>query len=201
MKYFIKKSYKKKKEGPFSKKDLVQLLGSLNIGINTLCKPSDNSINEFKPLKKVLPEIVEKVEQKRKNYKKNHKAKPHVDQAELDNIILTTETYSKDFEIKERLGIISSESALGMNIFKDLFAGVRDIVGGKSISTQKILEDLKSNAFQNLKKQAYKLNADAVIAIDLDYSEFSGGGKSMLFLVASGTAVKFQNKKPNQELP
>jgi len=79
-------------------------------------------------------------------------------------------------------------------MFRDIFANVRDIVGGKSVSTQKILKDLKSNAFRDLKEQDYKLNASAVIAIDLDYSEFSGGGKSMLFLVATGTAVKFVNE-------
>jgi uncharacterized protein YbjQ (UPF0145 family) len=126
------------------------------------------------------------------------KSKTQIDQAELEKIILTTETYSKDFEIKERLGIISSETALGMNIFRDLFAGIRDIVGGKSVSTQKILKDLKSNAFQKLKEQAYNLNANAVIAIDLDYSEFSGGGKSMLFLVATGTAVILKENPSNK---
>jgi uncharacterized protein YbjQ (UPF0145 family) len=118
---------------------------------------------------------------------------------ELQKITLTTETNTKDLGIKERLGIISSESALGMNMFRDIFTNVRDLVGGQSVSTQKILKDLKSTAFQDIKEQAYKLGADAVVAIDLDYSEFSGSGRSMLFLVATGTAVKLKGKSVNRD--
>lgn len=109
-------------------------------------------------------------------------------------IILTTETYSPDLIIKERLGIVSSECVFGMNILKDAFASVTDITGGRSKSTQRGLRDAKKVCLQELSEEAKALGADAVIAIDLDYSEFSGGGvfgeKSMLFLVASGTAVK-----------
>lgn len=121
-----------------------------------------------------------------------------IDPDDLEKIILTTETNTKDLEIKERLGVISSESALGMNMFRDIFTNVRDLVGGQSISTQKILKDLKSTAFQDIKEQAYKLGADAVVAIDLDYSEFSGSGRSMLFLVATGTAVKLKEESDKQ---
>jgi len=76
-----------------------------------------------------------------------------------------------------------------MNIFRDIFAGFRDIFGGQSLSSQKVLEDLKKKALMELREEAYSVGANSVIAVDLDYSEFSGGGKSMLFLVASGTAV------------
>jgi uncharacterized protein YbjQ (UPF0145 family) len=79
-----------------------------------------------------------------------------------------------------------------MNIFRDLFAGLTDIFGGRSASSQKILRDARKLCIRELKKEAAELGADAVIAVDLDYSEFSGGGKSMLFLVASGTAVKIE---------
>jgi uncharacterized protein YbjQ (UPF0145 family) len=129
------------------------------IGNMTVC--SDCQKNNYS-------EVKVKSEKRGQKSEKFQEPEPKIDQAELDKIILTTETYSKDFEIKERLGIISSESALGMNMFRDIFANVRDIVGGKSVSTQKILKDLKSNAFQELKDQAYKLNANAVVAIDLD---------------------------------
>lgn len=81
-----------------------------------------------------------------------------------------------------------------MNIFRDIFSGVRDIVGGKSESTQKILKDLREEALKGLKKEAFQKGANTVIGVDLDYSEFSGGGKSMLFLVASGTAVITEKK-------
>lgn len=77
-----------------------------------------------------------------------------------------------------------------MNIFKDIFAGVRHIVGGKSKATQDILRDARKTVLKELRKEAYLVGANAVIAVDLDYSEFSGGGKSMLFVVASGTPVE-----------
>ena len=82
-----------------------------------------------------------------------------------------------------------------MNIFRDFFSSITDIVGGRSNATQKILKDLRKTCLAELKLEAYRLGADAVIGVDLDYSEFSGGGKSMLFLIASGTAVKFTEAK------
>ena len=76
-----------------------------------------------------------------------------------------------------------------MNVFRDMFAGARNFFGGRSDATQKVLNDLRETCLYELKALAYAKGADAVIAIDLDYSEFSGG---MLFLVASGTAVKLK---------
>ena len=76
-----------------------------------------------------------------------------------------------------------------MNVFRDMFAGARNFFGGRSDATQKVLNDLRETCLYELKALAYNKGADAVIAIDLDYSEFSGG---MLFLVASGTAVKLK---------
>lgn len=76
-----------------------------------------------------------------------------------------------------------------MNIFRDYFAAVTDIFGGRSSATQRVLRDARKTCLAELKKEADELGANAVIAVKLDYSEFSGGGKSMLFLVASGTAV------------
>jgi uncharacterized protein YbjQ (UPF0145 family) len=113
-------------------------------------------------------------------------------------VLLTTETYAPDLVIKERLGIVSAECVFGMNILKDAFAAVTDITGGRSKTTQTGLRSAKRTCLDELATEAKALGADAVIAIDLDYSEFSGGGmfgeKSMLFLVASGTAVKLEKK-------
>lgn len=106
-----------------------------------------------------------------------------------NEIILTTET-NPNIKIEKRIEIITAECAFGMNIFKDIFAGVRDIVGGRSKGTQDILRDARKTVLKELRKEAYLVGANAVIAVDLDYSEFSGGGKSMLFVVASGTAVE-----------
>ncbi len=79
-----------------------------------------------------------------------------------------------------------------MNIFKDFFAGVRDIFGGRSAATQGVLRDARKVVLTELRREAYSVGANAVVGVDLDYSEFSGGGKSMLFLVASGTAVQLK---------
>lgn len=76
-----------------------------------------------------------------------------------------------------------------MNVFKDIFAGVRDVVGGRSETTQNVLRDSRKTVLKELRKEAYAIGANAVVGVDLSYSEFSGGGKSMLFVVASGTAI------------
>lgn len=112
----------------------------------------------------------------------------------IGDIILTTETVV-DFKIKKRLDIITAECVLGMNLFKDMFSGVRDIVGGRSNTVQKTLREAKNTVLDELKKEAYSIGANAVVAVDLDYSEFTGGGKTMLFIVASGTAVIKEEEK------
>jgi uncharacterized protein YbjQ (UPF0145 family) len=78
------------------------------------------------------------------------------------------------------------------NLFSDFFAGMTDFFGGRSDSTQKVLRDARRTCLYELKKEAYEGGANAVIAVKLDYSEFTGKGKSMLFLVASGTAVQVE---------
>ena len=110
---------------------------------------------------------------------------------ESAGILLTTET-ALSLEIEERFEVISAECVFGMNLFRDFFAGVRDIVGGRSANTQKILRESRRTVLSELKKEAYMVGANAVVGVDLDYSEFSGQGKSMLFVVATGTAVKMK---------
>lgn len=107
----------------------------------------------------------------------------------VEKVILTTAYVVSNREIDHEIEVITSECVYGMNLFRDAFAGVRNIFGGRSKATQKVLNDLRETCLYELKALAYKKGADAVIAIDLDYSEFSGG---MLFLVASGTAVKLK---------
>ena len=110
----------------------------------------------------------------------------------LKNFPLTTSIQFARHEIDDELGIVTAECVFGMNLFRDMFAGIRDIVGGRSAASQKVLRDLRNTCLTELKQEAFDLGADGVIAVDLDYQEFSGGGKGMLFLVASGTAVKFK---------
>lgn len=106
-----------------------------------------------------------------------------------NDILLTTETAS-NLKVIKRLDVITAECAYGMNIFKDIFASLSDTFGGRNKSIQNTLKDARRTALRELKKEAFSLGANAVIGIDLDYSEMSGGGKSgMLFIVASGTAV------------
>lgn len=106
---------------------------------------------------------------------------------EIDAILLTTETQS-DLKISHRIEIITAECAFGMNIFKDLFAGIRDIVGGRSKAVQATMREARKTALYELKKEAYEVGANAVVGVDLDYVELSASG-SMVMLVASGTAV------------
>ena len=106
---------------------------------------------------------------------------------QIDTILLTTET-ATNLKITKRIEIVTAECAFGMNIFKDLFAGVRDIVGGRSEAVQKTMRDARRTALYELKREAHLVGANAVVGVDLDYVELSSAG-SMIMLVASGTAV------------
>jgi uncharacterized protein YbjQ (UPF0145 family) len=114
------------------------------------------------------------------------------ERASIDSIRLTTAFTVAGAEVEMELDIVTAECAFGMNVIRDMFAGMRDIVGGRSEATQKVLRDARKTCLAELKKEAAAVGADAVIGVDLDYSELSGSGKSMLFLVASGTAVKLK---------
>ncbi len=95
-------------------------------------------------------------------------------------------------ETREALGIVSAECVLGINVFRDILGGLRDIVGGRSGTHQKALREARETCLDELAEQASSLGADAVVGIDLDYSEISGGGKGMVLLVATGTAVRLK---------
>ena len=111
---------------------------------------------------------------------------------EIEAIMLTTET-APNLNITKRIEIVTAECAFGMNMFKDLFAGVRNIVGGRSEAVQKTMRDSRRVALYELKKEAHAVGANAVVAVDLDYVELSAAG-SMVMLVASGTAVVIEGK-------
>lgn len=95
-------------------------------------------------------------------------------------------------EIDMALDIVSSECAYGMNILKDFFAEITDVVGGRSGSTQTVLADARKKVLDEMRAQAYALGADAIVGVHFDFNEFSGGAKSMLFVVGTGTAVKLK---------
>ena len=95
-------------------------------------------------------------------------------------------------EVREALGIVSAECVLGINVFRDMLGGLRDIFGGRSGTHQKALREARETCLKELAKEASDRGGDAVVGVDLDYSEISGGGKGMVLLVASGTAVRLR---------
>ena len=92
--------------------------------------------------------------------------------------------------ISQYLGIVSGEAILGANIFRDLFAGIRDIVGGRSAAYEEELRKAKNIALEEMQEEAAGLGGNAVVGVDLDYETITmGSGGGMLMVSASGTAV------------
>jgi uncharacterized protein YbjQ (UPF0145 family) len=104
-------------------------------------------------------------------------------------MLVSTTTLIEGRPVKDYLGVVTGEVIVGANIFKDLFAGIRDIVGGRSGSYESTLRDARATALEELQAEAKALGADAVIGVDLDYETLGQGG-TMLMVTASGTAVK-----------
>jgi uncharacterized protein YbjQ (UPF0145 family) len=103
-------------------------------------------------------------------------------------IVSTTHTI-EGRKVASYLGIVSGEAIMGANLFKDLFASIRDIVGGRSAAYEQELIRAKDIALEEMKERAAALGANAVVGVDLDY-EVLGQNNSMLMVSASGTAVK-----------
>ncbi len=103
-------------------------------------------------------------------------------------LVITTPNIEGEKIIKY-IGLVSGEAIMGANIFKDFFAGIRDIVGGRSAAYEKELRTAKEIAIQEMVQQAQSMGGNAVIGVDLDYETIGGGGGNMLMVSASGTAV------------
>ena len=112
--------------------------------------------------------------------------------AEIARVLLTTGYMIAGREIDREIDVITAECAFGHNILKDIAASARDFFGGRSGTVQNTLRDCRKVALTELRKEALEAGADAVIGVDLDYGEIGSGGSTMLFLVASGTAVKLK---------
>jgi len=104
-------------------------------------------------------------------------------------MIVTTTNIVEGRKVKTYHGLVSGEAILGANIFKDFFAGIRDIVGGRSAAYEKELRHAKEIAVKEMTDEAKRLGANGVIGIDLDYETI---GQSMLMVSASGTAVTLE---------
>jgi uncharacterized protein YbjQ (UPF0145 family) len=106
-------------------------------------------------------------------------------------MLITTTPTIDGAEISEYYGIVTGEAILGANIFKDLFAGIRDIVGGRAAAYEKELREARTLALEEMTAEAEALGADAVVGVDLDYETITvGRGGNMLMVTASGTAVR-----------
>jgi len=104
-------------------------------------------------------------------------------------MLLTTTNNIEGRPVQTYLGIVTAEAIIGANIFKDIFAGIRDIIGGRSTTYERVIEEAKNNALNEIIQKAQALGATAVIGVDLDFETIGSKG-SMLMVVATGTAVR-----------
>ena len=106
-------------------------------------------------------------------------------------MLIVTTSQLEGQPVRRYLGLVSGEAILGANIFRDLFAGIRDIVGGRSAAYEEELRRAKQIALDEMAQQARDLGANAVVGVDLDYESIQTGQTGgMLMVSASGTAVQ-----------
>lgn len=103
-------------------------------------------------------------------------------------MILSTTPTIEGHTIREYKGVVTGETIIGANIVKDFFAGIRDIVGGRSASYEEVLREAKDTSLKEMMQRAQALGANAIVGIDIDYETIGGSG-SMLMVATSGTAV------------
>lgn len=106
-------------------------------------------------------------------------------------MLLSTTNNIEGKTVTTYYGIVSGETIIGANVFKDLFASIRDIIGGRAESYERVLREAKETALEEMSQQAKRMGANAVIGISLDY-ETVGGSGSMLMVTACGTAVFYE---------
>lgn len=104
-------------------------------------------------------------------------------------MILITTNNIEGKPVQEYLGLVSGDAIIGANLFKDIFAAITDVIGGRASAYEKVLSEAKDNALEEMEASAAALGANAIIGIDLDY-EVLGKSGSMLMVSASGTAVR-----------
>lgn len=106
-------------------------------------------------------------------------------------MLITTTNNVEGHRVVAYLGLVDGEAILGANIFADIFAGIRDVIGGRSGAYEKELRKARDIALKEMEDQAASLGADAIIGVDLDYETISPGESGgMLMVTACGTAVK-----------
>lgn len=103
-------------------------------------------------------------------------------------MIMSTTPTIEGQTIREYKGVVTGETIIGANVFKDFFAGIRDIIGGRSGSYEKVLREAKNTSLSEMQDRAREMGANAIVGIDIDY-ETVGQNGSMLMVATSGTAV------------
>ena len=141
-----------------------------------LCQKKHGSESDIKEM--LIEKYAESVEQREINEKK---------EKIFENFILSTTPNIEGKSIESYLGIVGSQTMEGINIFKDIFSGVRNIVGGRSTALQEAMKKMRVTALNEIKEEAFNLGSNAVVGIKIDFDEYSEG---MIMLSVSGTAVK-----------
>lgn len=111
-----------------------------------------------------------------------------------DNFLITSSDNIPYSEIENQFGIVDSQIVVGANIFRDVFAGFRDLFGGETKGYKKDIDRMKNAALMSIKKQAKEKGANAVISLKIDLEELSGGGKSMFMINIYGSAIKLKEE-------
>lgn len=101
-------------------------------------------------------------------------------------MLVTTTNSVEGHPVKEYRGLVAGEAILGANVFRDLFASIRDIVGGRAGAYERVLNNARETAVKEMEEKAAQMGANAVIGVDIDYETV---GKGMLMVTAAGTAV------------
>ena len=104
-------------------------------------------------------------------------------------MLMTTTSTLENRPVRQYLGVVNGEAIIGANIFKDMFASIRNVVGGRTGAYERTLSDARRIAMNEMESEAKKLGANAVIGIDVDY-EVLGADNGMLMVCVSGTAVQ-----------
>jgi len=106
-------------------------------------------------------------------------------------MLSTTTNTVEGRRIAQYFGIVTGEAIYGANVFRDIFAGIRDIVGGRANAYERVLRDGRDRALEDMLAEAERLGANAVIGVDIDYESLGAKG-SMLMVSISGTAVRLE---------
>jgi uncharacterized protein YbjQ (UPF0145 family) len=108
-------------------------------------------------------------------------------------MLLSTTTQLEGYKITEYKGIVTGETILGANFFKDILASLTDVFGGRSGAYESSLNEAREIAMKEMQEKASNLGANGIIGIDIDYETIGKDGGGMLMVACSGTAVKIEN--------